>query len=78
MKPQDGLLDEAVFENAQTTQQSLEEQVHSLGITVDLLSDRLHGLLSDVGAQQAKFRQRIAKIEARLVPKVQITVLRFC
>lgn len=63
----DGLLDENVFENAQTTQQSLEETVHKLETTVDMLNNRLQGLLSDVGEEQEKIKQRINKIEGRSV-----------
>ncbi|KAJ0184110.1 hypothetical protein K1T71_000533 [Dendrolimus kikuchii] len=63
----DGLLDEAVFENAQTTQQSLEETVHKLESTVDMLTNRLQGLLTDVGEEQANIKQRINKIEVRLL-----------
>lgn len=65
MKLQDGLLDEAVFENAQTTQQSMEETVHNLETTVDMLNNRLQGLLTDVGEEQEKMKQRIGKIELR-------------
>lgn len=65
LKLQDGLLDEAVFENAQTTQQSMEETVHKLESTVDMLNNRLQGLLTDVGEEQAKIKQRICKIELR-------------
>ncbi|KAF9799230.1 hypothetical protein SFRURICE_006490 [Spodoptera frugiperda] len=63
----DGLLDEAVFENAQTTQQSMEETVHKLETTVDMLNNRLQGLLTDVGEEQAKIKQRISKIELRFM-----------
>ncbi|XP_028164639.1 cyclic nucleotide-gated cation channel subunit A-like, partial [Ostrinia furnacalis] len=63
----DGLLDENVFENAQTTQQSLEETVHKLENTVDMLNNRLQGLLSDVGEEQEKIKQRINKIEGRML-----------
>ncbi|XP_026737455.1 cyclic nucleotide-gated cation channel subunit A-like isoform X2 [Trichoplusia ni] len=63
----DGLLDEAVFENAQTTQQSMEETVHKLESTVDMLNNRLQGLLTDVGEEQAKIKQRICKIELRVL-----------
>ncbi|XP_021192935.3 cyclic nucleotide-gated cation channel subunit A isoform X1 [Helicoverpa armigera] len=63
----DGLLDEAVFENAQTTQQSMEETVHKLETTVDMLDNRLQGLLTNVGEEQAKLKQRINKIELRVL-----------
>ncbi|CAH0703341.1 unnamed protein product [Spodoptera exigua] len=63
----DGLLDEAVFENAQTTQQSMEETVQKLETTVDMLNNRLQGLLTDVGEEQAKIKQRISKIELRFM-----------
>lgn len=66
---QDGLLDEVVFKNAQTTHQSLEEQVHALETTVDILTNRLQGLLTDVGEQQATLNQRLNKLELRLVVK---------
>lgn len=62
---QDGLLDETVFESAQTTQQSLEETVHQLETTVEILNNRLQGLLTDMGEEQAKMKQRINKIEIR-------------
>ncbi|CAB3226040.1 unnamed protein product [Arctia plantaginis] len=61
----DGLLDEVVFKNAQTTHQSLEEQVHALETTVDILTNRLQGLLTDVGTQQATLNQRLNKLELR-------------
>lgn len=64
------MLDEAVFASAQTTQQSLEETVHKLEETVDLLNNRLHSLLSDVGEEQAKIKQRVDKIEIRLVIEI--------
>ncbi|XP_068620013.1 cyclic nucleotide-gated cation channel subunit A-like [Battus philenor] len=63
----DGLLDETVFQNAQTTQQSLEETVHKLEATVEMLSNRIQGLLSDVGEEQAKIKQKINKLEVRLI-----------
>lgn len=63
----DGLLDENVFQNAQTTQQSLEETVQHLETTVDTLQDRLQGLLTDVGEEQAKIKRRINKIEVRVI-----------
>ncbi|KPI96227.1 Cyclic nucleotide-gated cation channel [Papilio xuthus] len=63
----DGLLDETVFENAQTTQQSLEETVHKLETTVEMLNNRLQGLLADVGEEQAKIKQRINKLEVRII-----------
>ncbi|CAG5039072.1 unnamed protein product [Parnassius apollo] len=63
----DGLLDETVFENAQTTQQSLEETVHKLETTIEMLNNRLQGLLTDVGEEQAKIKQRINKLEVRLI-----------
>ncbi|CAK1554819.1 unnamed protein product [Leptosia nina] len=63
----DGLLDETVFENAKTTQLSLEENVRKLESTVDLLNNRLQGLLADVGQEQAKLKQRICKIESRFI-----------
>ncbi|XP_047525066.1 cyclic nucleotide-gated cation channel subunit A-like [Pieris napi] len=61
----DGLLDETLFESAKTTQLSLEENVRKLESTVDLLNNRLQGLLADVGQEQAKLKQRITKIECR-------------
>nr|XP_032527728.1 cyclic nucleotide-gated cation channel subunit A-like [Danaus plexippus plexippus] len=63
----DGLLDETVFQNAQTTQQSLEETVHQLEATVEMLHNRLQGLLSNFGEQQAKLKQRLNKVELRLI-----------
>lgn len=64
-KLQDGLLDESVFQNAQTTQLSLEDTVLKLESTVDTIQDRLQGLLTDVGEEQAKIKRRISKIEGR-------------
>ncbi|RVE46700.1 hypothetical protein evm_008663 [Chilo suppressalis] len=63
----DGLLDENVFENAQSTQQSLEETVHKLETTVEMLNNRLQNLLSDVGEEQERIKQRINKIEGRML-----------
>ncbi|XP_045510000.1 cyclic nucleotide-gated cation channel subunit A-like [Colias croceus] len=63
----DGLLDESIFENAKTTQLSIEENVRKLEATVDLLNNRLQGLLADVGQEQAKLKQRLNKIEARII-----------
>ncbi|XP_072930266.1 cyclic nucleotide-gated cation channel subunit A-like [Epargyreus clarus] len=63
----DGLLDETVFQNAQTTQQSLEETVHKLESTVEMMNNRLQGLLTDVGEEQARIKQRINKLETRVV-----------
>ncbi|KAG6458023.1 cyclic nucleotide-gated cation channel subunit A [Manduca sexta] len=63
----DGLLDESIFESAQTTQQSLEDTVHKLESTMEILNNRLQGLLSDVGEEQVKIKQRIHKIEARVL-----------
>lgn len=54
-----------MFENAQNTQQSLEETVHQLETTVEMLNNRLQGLLTDVGEEQAKMKQRIGKMEVR-------------
>lgn len=71
------MLDEAVFENAQTTQQSMEETVHKLETTVDMLNNRLQGLLTDVGEEQAKIKQRISKIELRCVSCLQNHNLRY-
>ncbi|CAF4750230.1 unnamed protein product [Pieris macdunnoughi] len=58
----DGLLDETVFESAKTTQLSLEEHVRKLESTVNLLNNRLQGLLADLGQEQAKLKQRITYI----------------
>lgn len=58
-------MDETVFQNAQTTQQSLEETVHKLEATVEMMNNRLQGLLTDVGEEQAKIKQRINKLEIR-------------
>ncbi|XP_053624098.1 cyclic nucleotide-gated cation channel subunit A-like isoform X4 [Plodia interpunctella] len=63
----DGLLDENIFKNAQTTQMSLEETVQKLETTVEMLNNRLQGLLTDVGEDQAKIKQRINKIEVRVL-----------
>ncbi|XP_069364767.1 cyclic nucleotide-gated cation channel subunit A-like [Maniola hyperantus] len=63
----DGLLDENVFENAQTTQQSMEDTVRKLESTVETLEKRLQGLLTDVGEEQAKMKQRINKIATRVI-----------
>lgn len=59
------MLDETVFENAKTIHLSLEESLHKLESTVDLLNNRLQGLLADFGKEQAKMKQRISKIESR-------------
>ncbi|KAL4717615.1 hypothetical protein ACJJTC_000764 [Scirpophaga incertulas] len=63
----DGLLDENVFESAQQTQQSLEETVQKLEITVEILNNRLQSLLSDVGGEQEKIKQRLNRIEGRMM-----------
>ncbi|KOB70171.1 Cyclic-nucleotide-gated cation channel [Operophtera brumata] len=63
----DGLLDEVVFASAQTTQQSLEETVSKLEDTVDLLQNRLQSLIADFGEEQAKIKQRIDKVENRVM-----------
>ncbi|XP_059057530.1 cyclic nucleotide-gated cation channel subunit A [Achroia grisella] len=63
----DGLLDENVFESAQCTQQSLEETVQKLENHVDLLHNRLQGILTDVGEEQAKMKQRMNEIEVRVL-----------
>ncbi|GBP07886.1 Cyclic nucleotide-gated cation channel subunit A [Eumeta japonica] len=63
----DGLLDEEIFQNAQTTQQSIEETVHKLENTVDMLTNRLQDLLTDVGEEQATIKQRINKLEVRII-----------
>ncbi|XP_012548956.1 cyclic nucleotide-gated cation channel subunit A isoform X2 [Bombyx mori] len=63
----DGLLDEALFESAQTTQQSIEETVHKLETTVEMLNNRLQGLLADVGEEQAEMKQRMNNIEVRML-----------
>lgn len=62
---QDGLLDEAVFQNAHSTQQTLEETVVKLETTVEMLNNRLEGLISRVGEEQEKLKQRMNKIETR-------------
>lgn len=62
---QDGLLDEAVFQNAHCTQQTLEETVVKLETTVEMLNNRLEGLISRVGEEQERLKQRINKIETR-------------
>lgn len=58
-----------MFKNAQSTQLSLEETVRKLEMTVDILDNRLQGLLTDVGEEQAKMKQRINKVEIRLVAR---------
>ncbi|KAI8431041.1 hypothetical protein MSG28_001112 [Choristoneura fumiferana] len=63
----DGLLDETIFQKAQNTQQSLEETVSQLEMTVETLNNRLEGLLSDYGEEQAKIRQKLSKIEMRVI-----------
>ncbi|XP_041777195.1 cyclic nucleotide-gated cation channel subunit A-like isoform X2 [Anopheles merus] len=61
----DGLLDEAVFANAQQTQDSLESGVARLEQTVENLNLRLARLLAEYSASQAKLKQRISKLEDR-------------
>ncbi|CAH2104001.1 unnamed protein product [Euphydryas editha] len=63
----DGLLDETIFENAQTTQQSLEDTVRKLESTVHMLQNRLEGLLTDVGEEQAMMKQRLMRLETRVI-----------
>ncbi|XP_026315804.1 cyclic nucleotide-gated cation channel subunit A isoform X2 [Hyposmocoma kahamanoa] len=63
----DGLLDEAVFQNAHSTQQTLEETVVKLETTVEMLNNRLEGLISRVGEEQEKLKQRMNKIETRVL-----------
>uniref|UniRef100_A0ABK8G7Q7 Cyclic nucleotide-binding domain-containing protein n=1 Tax=Anopheles gambiae TaxID=7165 RepID=A0ABK8G7Q7_ANOGA len=62
----DGLLDEAVFANAQQTQDSLESGVARLEQTVENLNLRLARLLAEYSASQAKLKQRISKLEDRV------------
>ncbi|XP_026500506.2 cyclic nucleotide-gated cation channel subunit A isoform X2 [Vanessa tameamea] len=63
----DGLLDETIFENAQTTQQSLEDTVRKLESTVISLQNRLQVLLADVGEKQALLKQRLNRLETRAI-----------
>ncbi|XP_063634493.1 cyclic nucleotide-gated cation channel subunit A-like [Cydia splendana] len=63
----DGLLDEQVFQKAQNTQLSLEETVSQLETTVEILNNRLEGLLTDIGEEQAKIKQKLSQIEMRVV-----------
>ncbi|XP_058056797.1 cyclic nucleotide-gated cation channel subunit A [Anopheles bellator] len=62
----DGLLDEAVFANAQQTQDSLESGVAQLEQTVENLNLRLARLLAEYSASQSKLKQRISKLEDRV------------
>ncbi|XP_050100984.1 cyclic nucleotide-gated cation channel subunit A [Anopheles aquasalis] len=62
----DGLLDEAVFANAQQTQDSLESGVARLEQTVENLNLRLARLLAEYSASQSKLKQRISKLEDRV------------
>ncbi|XP_053662588.1 cyclic nucleotide-gated cation channel subunit A [Anopheles marshallii] len=62
----DGLLDEAVFANAQQTQDSLESGVARLEQTVENLNLRLARLLAEYSASQAKLKQRISKLEDKV------------
>lgn len=59
------MLDETIFENAQTTQQSIEDTVRKLKSTVDILQNRIDGLLTDVGEEQAKIKQKINRLVTR-------------
>ncbi|XP_049886204.1 cyclic nucleotide-gated cation channel subunit A-like isoform X2 [Pectinophora gossypiella] len=63
----DGLLDETVFQNAQITQQSLEETVNKLENTMEMLNNRLHGIIARFGEDQEQIKQRINKIENRVL-----------
>ncbi|VVC99787.1 unnamed protein product [Leptidea sinapis] len=62
----DGLLDETVFESAKTTQLSMEENIQKLEENVELLNNRLQGLLADFGEEQAKLKKMITVLETRL------------
>ncbi|XP_070494834.1 cyclic nucleotide-gated cation channel subunit A-like isoform X2 [Chironomus tepperi] len=63
----DGLLDEEVFKNALKAQDSLELGVTKLEITVENLNLRLARLLGEYASSQAKLKQRITKLEEKLV-----------
>lgn len=63
----DGLLDEDVFKRAKATQHSMEDSLKKLEGSVETIQARLARLLAEFAASQAKLKQRLSRIEARLL-----------
>lgn len=70
---QDGLLDEEVFQNAQSTQVTYGESITNIQSNIDLLNNRMQTLLKEFSEEQARIKERLSRIEIRLVKLVYVT-----